>query len=129
MMKKGRKRGKKGREREKEGEREKEEEREKRGMEKMENGEGKEGKIVEEKLNWKGERYENEQSFFFFFIFACHFLLKSLKFAWVSQNGFFFWGGGGFSNLAHLLICLWLSIITLKIVLIFMTIQQDKLMI
>ena len=50
---------------------------------KRENGEGKEGKIVEKNLKLKGERYENEQRtsfFFFFFLLVTFCFLKPLKF-------------------------------------------------
>ena len=62
--------------------------REARKKGKRENGEGKEGKgkIVEENLKLKGERYENDQQrIFFFFFFACHFL-RPLKFVWGVQK-------------------------------------------
>ena len=67
--------GKEGRERKKEAQREK------RGKEKRENGEEKkvDCKWGEGKLKMEGERYENEQRLFLFFVFSYHFL-KPLKF-------------------------------------------------
>ena len=65
-------------------EREKEEEREQRGKEKREKGKwkGKEGKILEENLKLKEER--------FFFFLSFHFL-KPLKFVWGVPK-WKFWG-------------------------------------
>ena len=46
---------------------------ERQGKREKGNGKGKEGKIVEENLKLKGERYENEQRTFFFFFWLVTF--------------------------------------------------------